>query len=88
MKGRGFLKPRQYIKMKFEERRWQQFSKYPKAAIAPVVREFYANAKEHKDKMKFVHGKLVPSTVTLFTVFMAYKMMMVMSTLNTIVIQL
>ena len=41
------------------QRGWLEFIKQPQPALKTVVREFYANAKEHRDKKVFVRGKWV-----------------------------
>ena len=41
------------------ERKWGEFCAQPKAAIVPVVREFYANAPKHDNRKVFVRGKQV-----------------------------
>ena len=41
------------------ERKWNEFCTQPKAAIVPIVREFYANAPEHDNRKVFVRGKQV-----------------------------
>lgn len=43
----------------FQERQWDEFCKPPRAAIVPLVREFYANAVERTDHKSWVRGKLV-----------------------------
>ena len=40
-------------------RKWDEFCKQPKAAVVPIVREFYANAPEHNNRKVFVRGKWV-----------------------------
>lgn len=42
-----------------EARQWESLLETPSSAVAPVVREFYANGKEHKNKKVFVRGKFV-----------------------------
>ena len=39
--------------------KWSEFCAQPKAAIVPIVREFYANAPEHDNRKVFVRGKQV-----------------------------
>ncbi|EOY21586.1 Uncharacterized protein TCM_013457 [Theobroma cacao] len=41
-------------------RQWSTFCKHPQAASMRIVREFYANAKEHTNRSTFVQGKFVP----------------------------
>ena len=43
----------------FRARKWDEFCAQPKAAIVPIIREFYANAPEHKNRKVFVRGKWV-----------------------------
>ena len=57
---RGFEGNITHIIQHAGQRGWEELVKQPKSALVPVVREFYANAKEHKDKRAFVRGKWVP----------------------------
>ena len=54
---RGFEGNITHIIQHAGQRGWEELVKQPKSALVPVVREFYANAKEHKDKRAFVRGK-------------------------------
>lgn len=56
---RGINCPGTLVNQHIEGRNWQEFVKQPSAALVPVVREFYANAKEHRNKKVFVRGKWV-----------------------------
>ena len=47
------------IQNNFRARKWDEFCNQPKAAIVPIVREFYANAPEHNNRKVFVRGKWV-----------------------------
>ena len=47
------------IQNNFRARKWDNFCDQPKAAIVPIVREFYANAPEHNNRKVFVRGKWV-----------------------------
>ena len=51
--------PGYFIASIIEERRWHNFAKHPELTVAPIVREFYANAKKHTNKKAFVRGKCV-----------------------------
>lgn len=51
-------------------RQWATFCKQPLAAMMPIVREFYCNAKEHNNGPIFVWGKFVPLTIdAIYTYF-------------------
>lgn len=39
--------------------KWEEFSKQLQVALVPIVRGFYANAKEHRDLKAYVRGKWV-----------------------------
>lgn len=41
-------------------RGWETFAAQPRAAVIPIVREFYANAPEGRDYKAFVRGRMVP----------------------------
>ena len=43
-----------------KSRKWKELVKHPEAAVVPLVREFYANMKEHRNFRVFVRGKIVP----------------------------
>lgn len=43
-----------------KRRKWEAFVKHPDLAVLLVVREFYANAIEHRNYHAFVRGKWVP----------------------------
>ena len=47
------------IQNNFRAIKWDEFCNQPKAAIVPIVREFYANAPEHNNRKVFVRGKMI-----------------------------
>ena len=56
---RGFQRPPPELAQVIQSRGWGIFVKQHKPAIATLIREFYANLPEHRDRRVFVRGKWV-----------------------------
>ena len=56
---RGLYVTMNSIAKQMEKRKWEELVKHIKAAVVPIVREFYANMEEHKNFRIFVRGKWV-----------------------------
>ena len=59
IKEKGFAKPNGMLKREVQIKGWTKLCKHPEAAIAPVVREFYANLCGEQDGKVFVRGNWV-----------------------------
>ena len=56
---RGFQRPHSELAQVIQSRGWDTFVKSHQPAMATIVREFYANLPEHRDRRVFVRGKWV-----------------------------
>ena len=56
---RGFKRPPSELAQVIQSRGWDTFVKPHQPAMATIVREFYENLPEHKDRRVFVRGKWV-----------------------------
>lgn len=57
---RGLYVSMDSVSQQVKRRKWEELVKHPEAAVVPLVREFYANMKEHRNFRVFVRGKMVP----------------------------
>ena len=55
---RGLYVTMDSVSYQVKKRKWEELVKHPKAAVVPLVREFYANMEEHRNFWVFMRGKM------------------------------
>ena len=56
IREKGFIKPNGILRREIFLKGWTDLYKHPKASVAPIIHEFYANMCGEQDGEVFVRG--------------------------------